>query len=279
MDAAIGHRVQRARHHPKGRFVARAPPAAEQELEDHRRGELRRAAESAVGRVERCGQAGNGGIELSQLDVLRSGRHREPCPQVVRQRAGLLLDLVAPGAVGIGDGGEHAGQPRHAVAILGREVRAAEEGLEARGQEDGHRPSARAGHRLHGGHVDVVEVGPLLAIDLDRDEVLVHLRGDGGVLERLALHDVAPVARGVADREEDRPILGAGALERLGAPWVPVDGVVGVLEQVGARLGREAVRHAPVWHAHRIRWFPGWPRLEPAGLRPPCAYRARSCHR
>ena len=42
-------------------------------------------------------------------------------------------------------------------------------------------------------------------------EALVHQRGDLRVLEGLALHDVAPVAGGVADRDEQRPVLVARA--------------------------------------------------------------------
>ena len=90
-------------------------------------------------------------------------------------------------------------------------------------------------------HVDRVEVGPLLAVDLDADEVLVHQRRRRGVLERLVLHHVAPVAGGVADREQDRPVLAPRPRERLLAPRIPVDRVLGVLEQVRARLGGEPV--------------------------------------
>ena len=58
---------------------------------------------------------------------------------------------------------------------------------------------------------------------------------------------MAPVAGGVADREQHRPVLGAGARERLLAPGVPVDRVLRVLEEVRAGLLREAVhtRTAP----------------------------------
>ena len=56
------------------------------------------------------------------------------------------------------------------------------------------------------------------------------------VLERLALHHVAPVAGGVADAEEDGLVLGAGLLQGLRPPGVPVHRVVGVLQQVRARL-------------------------------------------
>ena len=60
-------------------------------------------------------------------------------------------------------------------------------------------------------------------------------------LERLVRHHVAPVARAVADGDEQRLVLGARALERLVAPLVPVDRVLGVLEEVRARSPREAV--------------------------------------
>ncbi len=49
-----------------------------------------------------------------------------------------------------------------------------------------------------------VEVGTLLAIDLDRHEVGVEVGGRRLVLERLPLHDVTPMAGGIADGEEDR---------------------------------------------------------------------------
>ena len=96
---------------------------------------------------------------------------------------------------------------------------------------------------LHGLHVDAVDVGALLTVDLDGDEEFVHFAGDGVVLERFALHDVAPVAGGVADGDEDGLILGRGAGEGLRPPRQPVHGVMGVLEQVGRRFVDELVRH------------------------------------
>ena len=79
-----------------------------------------------------------------------------------------------------------------------------------------------ATHRVH---VDPVHVGPLLAVDLDVDEALVHQRRDLRVLERLVRHHVAPVAGRVADREQDRLVLGPRLRERLVAPREPVDRV------------------------------------------------------
>ena len=122
------------------------------------------------------------------------------------------------------------------VARLGRPVGAGVERHALGREERVQRPAAVAGHRLDGVHVDRVDVGALLAVDLDADEVLVHQRRDLGVLEGLALHHVAPVAGGVADRDEDRLGLAARAPERLLAPRIPVDRVLRVLEQVGRGL-------------------------------------------
>src|SRR2546422_1014670 len=84
-------------------------------------------------------------------------------------------------------------------------------------------------------------VGALLSVHLDAHEVLVQEPGGLVIFERLVLHHVAPVARRVPDGEEDRSVLGAGAGKGVRAPRVPVDGVVLVLEEVGARLLGEAV--------------------------------------
>ena len=99
----------------------------------------------------------------------------------------------------------------------------------------------RCPRTLQGGHVDVVDVRPLLAVDLDADEVLVEDLRHFLVVERLALHDVAPVARAVADGEEDELAFLLRLGERLVAPGIPVDRVVGVLEQIGAALAGQAV--------------------------------------
>jgi hypothetical protein len=53
------------------------------------------------------------------------------------------------------------------------------------------------------------------------------------------------VTRGIADREKDRFVLAARALERLGAPWVPVNRIVLVLKKVGTVLCGEAIGHDP----------------------------------
>ncbi len=92
----------------------------------------------------------------------------------IDQRAGLADHVGAPLAVRVGDADEQLPEARQPVPRLGREVRAAEERLAGRRQEDRHRPAAAAGEGDDGVHVDGVEVGTLLAVDLDADEALVH---------------------------------------------------------------------------------------------------------
>ena len=84
--------------------------------------------------------------------------------------AAALADLVAALVPGVGDGAEHLAPGGHAVARLGREVGAAVERDLLGRQERVERPAALAGHRLHGLHVDRVDVRALLAVDLHADE-------------------------------------------------------------------------------------------------------------
>jgi len=90
-------------------------------------------------------------------------------------------------------------------------------------------------------HIDLIDVGALLAIHLDVDEQVVHHRGDAVVLEALVGHDMAPVAGRVADREQDRLAGALGLGEGFRPPWPPVDRIVLMLEQIRAGFAREAI--------------------------------------
>src|SRR5439155_1973141 len=139
------------------------------------------------------------------------------------------------------------------VAVDRRKVRAAVERHAIGRQEHGHRPTSVPRHRLHGFHVNLVDVRPLFAVHLHADEVTVHDRRDVGVLERLALHHVAPVAGRVADREQERLVFGPRARERVVAPRIPVDGVVRVLQEIRARLVGEPIGAHPITYSPALR--------------------------
>ena len=189
----------------------------EQELQHHRGRELGRAAEPAFGRVVVALQGadrGPGDVAEACLGVFLAGRAPKRAAdggRVLGQRGGdvpgLAGDAVALITPGLGDA-----QDQLLEAVAGQ-VGAGEERLLVRGHEHGHRPAALAGHGLGRGHVHRVDVGALLAVHLDRDRVLVEQGRGGRVLERLVGHHVAPVAGGVADREQDRDVAPGGLLE------------------------------------------------------------------
>jgi len=242
VDPPVRHGRQGDLHHRERVGVAGAGVVPQQEHEYGRHGELRRAPEAAPAAVGAAGEAGDGVVEGARRHPHRGG-DRGRGPQGSDEVAGIACDRVPLGEPGVGDGGEHVrerGQP----GMGGRgPVGAGEEGQAVRGEEDAEGPPAAHAHRLGGGHVDGVDVGPLLAVHLDRHVGRVQQGGDAGVLERLAGHDVAPVARRVADAEEHRHVPSPGGREGLLAPRVPVHRVVGVLLEVRAGRAREPVRH------------------------------------
>ena len=214
-------------------------PEEERELCGGRK--LGRRAESAVGRVEAFRQLADGGPDLRLADVYTRGGPGLPA-QMLGERVRLLGERVPLPFPGLGDPRQQGGETRPAESIAGRKIGSSEERPLVRREEDGHGPPALAavcGQR--GGHVDVVEIGPLLPVHLDIHKRAIHQGGDGLVLERLPLHHMAPVAGRVADAEEDRRVLRLGPGQRLFSPRVPVHGVVSMLEKIRAGLADQAV--------------------------------------
>jgi hypothetical protein len=90
-------------------------------------------------------------------------------------------------------------------------------------------------------HVDAIDVGPFFAVHFDGDVIAIEQGCDLFVFEAFPLHDVAPVAGGVADGEEYRLVFLTGLLEGIGAPGVPIHGIVRVLQQIGTLLLCQAI--------------------------------------
>ena len=219
----------------------------QQQVEAHRAGELRRGSEPAPTVVVPRRRAGR----PRRSTAARSGRARpRPASGSLRRASTSCADCAARSSRRLRQASSTArqsctnpGTPGHR---LRGEVGAAEERLAVGGHEDRHRPAARARHRLGGLHVDRVDVGSLLPVDLHVDEQLVHHGRRGRVLEGLVGHHVAPVAGRVPDRQQHGHVPAAGLRERLLAPREPVDRVVGVLAQVGAGLAAEPVHTCTV---------------------------------
>jgi hypothetical protein len=253
VDAPRGHGVERrldgAAHlglHAGSVSCVAGRQRAQQHVEAHRLRELRRAAEATARGVVLLEEVADDLRQRVRPGRRLPGVEERRAPQRAGELTGLRVDVVPPGAPQLVDAAAQVGERDHAAPLLAREVRAAEERSPVRGEEDGHGPAAVAVEGVDGLHVDLVDVRPLLAVDLDVDEQVVHQACDGLVLERLVGHHVAPVARRVADGQQDRPVGGPGGRERLVAPRVPVDRVVGVLAQVGAGLVGQAVHASTV---------------------------------
>jgi hypothetical protein len=219
------------------RSASGARVVAQQVLERHRRRELRRPAEAAVHRV---GVAGDEPRRAGERVVVErvGGEPRCRPRDGVGDRGALLRDGVAPLGPRLPDGVEQLAE------VLPRVVGAAVERVAVGREEARHGPATLPRQRGRGRHVHRVDVGPLLAVDLHGHEAGVHGLRDTVVLERLVRHDVAPVARRVPDRQQDRHVATAGLGERVVAPLPPVHRVLRVLEKVRARRSREAVGHA-----------------------------------
>ncbi len=242
VEASAGHRGHRRRGEVHGLRGPGARAVPEQELQHHRRRELRRAAETAVAGVELPRQRADRAGEHVRVERLVARRH-PLAAQVLRDVPGDPAYLVPPLRPRGDQRLEDLPERRLALTWLVGVVGAGEERLALGGEHHGHRPAPVAGHRGGGRHVDRVDVGALLAVDLDVDEVLVHVRRGRLVLERLVGHHVAPVARGVAHAQQDRAVGFRRLRERLGGPLPPVHRVVGMLQEVGARRLRQPVRH------------------------------------
>ena len=238
------HGVERRLDHRGRSARSGAGQVADHEVEVLRRRELRRPTEPTpvvvVGRSERLERE----VEDLGTDDVVSGGEGAGTAEGVGELGRLGVQVVPPVPPGVVDGVEEVEEARHPVPGLGREVGAAVERSSLVVEEDGHRPPAAPGQRLDGLHVDRIDVGTLLAVDLDVDEAFVHDPRRVVVLEGFVGHHVAPVAGRVPDRQEHRDVAPDRLVERLVAPRPPVDGVVGVLAQVGAGFLGQSV-HAP----------------------------------
>ena len=207
--------------------VAVAALAVEQQAQGGGVRELRRVVRRRGAR-EAAEVLVEGAVDRS-ADLGDELRRERPAPRVSALAMGARLDdlrrdRLAADVPGLVDAIQQLEQR------LGREVGDGGEALAVAVQQRHGRPAA--------GVVAGVEVRPHIGVDADGDEAAAHELDDPRVGVAGLVHHVAPVAPDGGDREQQRLVLGAGALEGLGAPLEPGD-LVGA---VGA--GGEAVRAA-----------------------------------
>ena len=249
-EAADGHRVERPAHH----LLHRRTACIHQEPRIWRRRELGRTAEAAVGGIGHAQQRAAHLLRRvrvsKRLGISRRARRRQR--HLPPHDVGDALRLLRhAGAVGLPCAVHRAHQVderRPPERRLRREVRPAEEGLERlRIKEHVERPAAartplgELREHLARGHHEFVHVRALLSVHLHRNARLVQHPGRHHALEALALHHVAPVARAVANRDEERHLPATRLGDGLRPPRPPVDRVVRMLQEVGALGAGQAV--------------------------------------
>ncbi len=219
------------RHHDGrlcvGQIVTDRPAPKEPEEAPLR--ELRRPRQAPVDRVDEARDAPHELLQhrvgnVRPADIER--RRREGFDQG-RSIGGDLVRLLA---VHLGDAAQDVDEGRPAPLAALREIRAAPERPRVAVEEHGERPAALLPQAMERAHVDRVDVGALLAVDLDVDEEIVHHRRSRLVLEAFVRHHMAPVAGGIADRQQNGLAGRLGLGDGLGAPRAPVDRVVLMLQ-------------------------------------------------
>ena len=90
-------------------------------------------------------------------------------------------------------------KPYAVVAALLWQVGCSEEGLLFRSHDDCQWPTAPTSHHLGYLHVDAINIGTLLSVDLDIDEDVIHLLGNFIVFKRFMGHDMTPVTCAVSN--------------------------------------------------------------------------------
>ena len=249
VNAAFAHSGERQSRHVERMkirlFLSGArTPGSQQEFDRRWMRKLGCTAETAETRVEFARQhlashrdrfIGEGHAGL--------GRRRRNLLERLLQCMALLRDVLRARRVKFGNARKQIGECGQPMARVLGEISTPEEGTMIDRREK-HRqgPAAAAlDQHLMCELIDPVQIGPFLAIHFDVHEQLVHDRGRGGIFERFVRHDMAPVTRGIADRQQDRFVLRARLLQCFGAPRIPIDGIIRMLEQVRTGLLGKAI--------------------------------------
>src|SRR5262249_53706147 len=147
--------------------------------------------------------------------------------------------------VGVRHCRQYAWESRTAIAIFRRKICTTVEGVLLWREEHRQRPATLARQHLYDVLINVVEVRTLFAVHFDAHKVLIHEGRDALVLKGLVFHDMAPVARGVANGEQQRFVFSPRFLERLRSPRKPVYRVMGMLEEIRTCFVNETIGILP----------------------------------
>ncbi len=194
--------------------------------------EFRRLPKAAISRVEHPQGRTHNRIHNSCRNASITPRRRFRLRDRALDHLCLLDDVFMFFFVCRGNAGEHALETWPAISVVRRKIGAAVKRLAVRSKKRGQRPSALAAHSAHGSLIPAVDIRPLIAIDLHRDEMFVHNRGNFRIIVGLAIHDVAPVAPHRANIEQHRLVLALRRAKGFLTPLMPMNRLVHRRSQV-----------------------------------------------
>src|SRR5215510_2820913 len=230
VDTPAGHLARGQLGHIEEVFIATDMPVAQEIFQVRGIRELGLGAEATVHHIKIVCQSTGRIRENVGRQFTRTRFKAREFLQTLADLLDTLRDFAGATVVGVRDCSQYAWESRTAIAVFRRKIRATVEGLLLRREEHREWPASLARQHLHDALVNVVEIRSLFAVHLDAHKVLIHDSRDALVLEGLVFHDMAPVARGVANREQERFVFSPRFLERFGSPRKPVYRVMGVLE-------------------------------------------------
>ena len=221
------------------------PLSNDEKLQAAVRRKLRSTTEPAHLRIER--HAHNFGRIFEQLvGHLARSRSSRLSRRVLLYTPRYLISpleyLSVLGGPGAGELGQYLLEPRPPELVIRREISARIPGLAIRRQPKRVRPPPLPRKHLRSRHVHLINIRPLLAIDLNRHIKLIEYLRHGLGLERFAFHYVTPVAGGVPDRQEDRLAFLLGLGESRRRPGVPVNRVPRMLQEIRTLLVNKPIK-------------------------------------
>src|SRR5579872_4685315 len=129
-------------------------------------------------------------------------------------------------------------ESRTAIVILWGEIGSTKKWTAIGSKECSQRPPTLTADGLHCGLISAVDVRPFVAINLHCDILIVDDLRDLGILVRLAIHHVTPVAPHRAHVEQHWLVFALSLLESVGAPLVPFHGLMHRRTQIRRRRAR-----------------------------------------
>ncbi len=167
VDAALRHFRERVAHHRGEARIVVGIVATQEQRKHERVGKLRRLPEASIDGVVRSRERMRRGDRQVARNLSFGRGVGAERSQSLRELLDIMLNFVRAALVRVGGGQQHARKAGHTLAIDRRKIGAAKKRLRIGREEHRQRPSATPGDHLHRFHVDLIEVGPLLAIDLD----------------------------------------------------------------------------------------------------------------